>query len=286
MRSSGSPACLSSRECMSTQMLQPLIWLARSSTRYSVASGISACLAAFPSPCSAVKAPGTVSAGLSIRACMIGPPLLDGCSLRVAAQVGGEAVDQSAELCRVSPGGVREGMVESVKRMASVDLELEAVVGSRVVDTDGDAARGLVPEQVYVDSVAGAVSQLPSSDDPCGHVLLLSTGPDAPWNSSPVRRTAATAGDTHDARREGRPSRAAPPAIAYVRPLQSRCLLECDLGLGRLRPGDDLRLRLHEGSSERRAHERHAGQARDRHRHERKREPIPLRTSPGNTSQK
>src|SRR5689334_16009902 len=63
---------------MSTQTPQPLIWLARSSTRYSVVAGRSLRLAALPIPCSACRAPGTVSAGLSIRACMIDPPSVVG----------------------------------------------------------------------------------------------------------------------------------------------------------------------------------------------------------------
>ena len=54
-------------------------------------------------------------------------------------------------------------MVEGVERLPSVDLELEAVVASRVEDADRDAARGLVPEQVDIDSVARAVRQLGSS---------------------------------------------------------------------------------------------------------------------------
>src|SRR5438128_10718573 len=152
---------------MSTQMLQPLIWLARSSTRASVVSGMSACLTALPSPCSAFMAPGTVSAGLSIRACMIGPPLVDGCFLRVAARAAptGDAVGRSATACRVSAGGVGVGMVEGVECVASVDLELEAAAGARVDDTDSDAARRLVPEQVDVDAVARAVRQLGSPAD-------------------------------------------------------------------------------------------------------------------------
>src|SRR5438876_1222035 len=161
MRWSGSPASLSSWECMSTQMLQPLIWLARSSTRYRVVSGRSACLAAVPNPCSAFRAPGTVIAGLSIRACMIAAPWIDGWFLRVAARVapGGGAVRQAAAVCRVDPGGVGVGMIEGVERVASVDLKLEAVVGSRVDDTDGDAVRRLVPEQVDVDPRAPAGRQ-------------------------------------------------------------------------------------------------------------------------------
>jgi len=59
-----------SRERTSTKMLQPLIWLARSSTRYNVVSGIPACLAALPSSYRAFMTPGTVGAGLSIRACI------------------------------------------------------------------------------------------------------------------------------------------------------------------------------------------------------------------------
>ena len=70
------------------------------------------------------------------------PPGCDQLRIETAASVG---------------AAVRVGMVEGVKRMASVDLELEAVVGSRVGDADGDAARGLVPEQVDIDSAARAV---------------------------------------------------------------------------------------------------------------------------------
>ena len=46
-RSSGSPACLSSRACMSTQTPQPLIWLARRWTSLRVTSGRSALLRRF-----------------------------------------------------------------------------------------------------------------------------------------------------------------------------------------------------------------------------------------------
>jgi hypothetical protein len=42
-------------------------------------------------------------------------------------------------------------MVESVERLAAVDLELEAVVRSLVEDADGDAAAELVPEEAHVD---------------------------------------------------------------------------------------------------------------------------------------
>jgi hypothetical protein len=77
-----------------------------------------------------LQAPGTVIAGLSIRACMIGPPWVVGV-----------------------------GMVEGVERVPSVHLELEAFVASRVEDANSDAARVLVPEQVDVDSAAHAVRQ-------------------------------------------------------------------------------------------------------------------------------
>ena len=71
MRSSGSPSALSSRECMSQHTLQPLIWLARSATKSSVASGTPLwCLAAAESFWSPAIAPGTVITGLSIRGCM------------------------------------------------------------------------------------------------------------------------------------------------------------------------------------------------------------------------
>src|SRR5438128_12292953 len=61
-------------------------------------------------------------------------------------------------------------MVEGVERVVSVDLELEAVAGSRVEYGDSDAARRLLPEQVDVDCVAGAVRQLGSPGDRCrGH---------------------------------------------------------------------------------------------------------------------
>jgi hypothetical protein len=59
---------------MSTQMLQPLIWLARSSTSASVVSGMPVRLTAALSCWSASRAPLTLSAGLSIRACMSCPP--------------------------------------------------------------------------------------------------------------------------------------------------------------------------------------------------------------------
>src|SRR4051794_17431134 len=70
MRSSDSPACLRSRECMSTQTLQPLIWLARRLMRSRVIDGTPARLADVPRACSAFMAPGTVIAGFLIRACM------------------------------------------------------------------------------------------------------------------------------------------------------------------------------------------------------------------------
>jgi len=68
MRSLLSPKCSSSRVWMSTHTLQPLIWLARSVTIASVASGIPACFAEAPSCWNASSAPGTVSAGFWILA--------------------------------------------------------------------------------------------------------------------------------------------------------------------------------------------------------------------------
>jgi len=53
-------------------------------------------------------------------------------------------------------------MVEGVERVPSVDLELEAVVGSRIEHADGDAIRRLVPEQVDVDSITRTVRELGS----------------------------------------------------------------------------------------------------------------------------
>ena len=60
--------CSSSRVWMSTQTLQPLIWLARSVTIASVASGIPACFAEAASCWAASSAPGTDSAGFWILA--------------------------------------------------------------------------------------------------------------------------------------------------------------------------------------------------------------------------
>ena len=67
MRSSDSPALRSSRVCMSTQKLHPLIWLARSSTILRVANGTPVLAAALLSACSASIAPGTTMAGCFMR---------------------------------------------------------------------------------------------------------------------------------------------------------------------------------------------------------------------------
>src|ERR1700744_4138921 len=74
-RSSDSPAAFISRECMSRQTLQPLIWLARISTRWSVVAGTPEACAAAPSCCSASIAPGTTITGFSIRGSMEIPPI-------------------------------------------------------------------------------------------------------------------------------------------------------------------------------------------------------------------
>jgi Sigma-70 region 2 len=71
IRSSSSPAAFSSRECMSRHTLHPLIWLARTSTKYKVLAGTPALRAAASRFCRASIAPGTVIAGLFIRACML-----------------------------------------------------------------------------------------------------------------------------------------------------------------------------------------------------------------------
>ena len=73
MRSLLSPKCSSAREWMSTHPLQPLIWLARSSTIWSVVSGIPALVTEALSCWNASSAPGTIIAGFSILACMIRP---------------------------------------------------------------------------------------------------------------------------------------------------------------------------------------------------------------------
>ena len=70
IRSSLSPASLRSPACIWTQTLQPLIWLARRWTNSVVTGGRSLPPAAVASACSASSAPGTLSAGLAIRACM------------------------------------------------------------------------------------------------------------------------------------------------------------------------------------------------------------------------
>ena len=70
MRSSDSPASRSSRACMSTQKLQPLIWLARSSTILRVANGRPVFAADVLSPWSASIAPGTTMTGWFMRGSM------------------------------------------------------------------------------------------------------------------------------------------------------------------------------------------------------------------------
>ncbi|HEX3511769.1 MAG TPA: hypothetical protein VHT27_11800 [Solirubrobacteraceae bacterium] len=71
IRASGSPAAFSSRECMSTHTLHPLIWLARSSTNVRVVAGRPPCLAAAARRCRAGMTPGRLSAGFSIRGSMM-----------------------------------------------------------------------------------------------------------------------------------------------------------------------------------------------------------------------
>src|SRR5712691_3480804 len=56
---------------MSTQTLQPLIWLARRWARASVRGGTPAFSVAAASVCSACRASGTIIAGFFIRACMV-----------------------------------------------------------------------------------------------------------------------------------------------------------------------------------------------------------------------
>ena len=80
MRVSVSPRSWSSRVCMSTQTLHPLIWLARSSTSLCVVAGIPARLVDAVSLCSAGSAPATVMAGLSILGSM---PGLTGTAVRM-----------------------------------------------------------------------------------------------------------------------------------------------------------------------------------------------------------
>src|SRR5262249_22462934 len=67
-RSSVSPAFLISRGCMSTQTLQPLIWLARRWTRPSVRVGTPPASEAALSACRAFMASGTRSTGVVILA--------------------------------------------------------------------------------------------------------------------------------------------------------------------------------------------------------------------------
>ena len=73
MRSSLSPAFLSSRACMSTHTLQPLIWLARSCTSFAVTYGSPSADAS--SACSAFKASGRSSTGCFILACIVVSPI-------------------------------------------------------------------------------------------------------------------------------------------------------------------------------------------------------------------
>jgi hypothetical protein len=73
MRSSDSPALRSSRVCISTQKLHPLIWLARSSTILSVVYGTPVLEAETLSPCRASIAPGTIITGCFMRGPMLIP---------------------------------------------------------------------------------------------------------------------------------------------------------------------------------------------------------------------
>src|SRR4029079_12407070 len=128
MRSSVSPAIRSSREWMSTQMLQPLIWLARSSTSDSVVSGSPVCPTAPLSFCSASSAPGTVSAGLSIRACM-SVLRSDGVWKRFAGATNGDDTGDTRTGRRrgLSPSGryVRRGDEEIPRRRTEMKYLLQ-----------------------------------------------------------------------------------------------------------------------------------------------------------------
>src|SRR3954467_6078471 len=82
-RSSLSPALRSSAACMSTQTLQPLSWLARTSTSSAVGSGSPTARIARPRSCSAFRASGRSATGWVMRACILDrsfrvlrPPLL------------------------------------------------------------------------------------------------------------------------------------------------------------------------------------------------------------------
>lgn len=82
---------------------------------------------------------------------------------RLAPFIGGEM--SMAEAAR--RGKASEQSISTWKRQF-LDLELEAVVGSRVEETEGDAVRRLVPEEVDVDAVAGGVRKLGPAGDRCG----------------------------------------------------------------------------------------------------------------------
>jgi hypothetical protein len=56
---------------MSTQTLQPLIWLARSSTSANVGAGTPPCSVTPFSACSAFSASGKMNTGFFIRDCMM-----------------------------------------------------------------------------------------------------------------------------------------------------------------------------------------------------------------------
>src|SRR3989442_1681598 len=71
IRSSGSPASRSSRLCMSTQKLQPLIWLARRWTSLCVVGGMPPFAAAFARASSAWSASGTGPAMFGIRGAIV-----------------------------------------------------------------------------------------------------------------------------------------------------------------------------------------------------------------------